>query len=162
MLILILNLAILLVVRSVANLDGKVGWEAPLPARSILANWESENDSIFVPKSVEESVKPSGKLVILGILSAEKNYDLRMAQRETWLGRVPYAEYRFLLDRETPELLQEQRLHKDIVFLNSTFTGPKKDWYRKLSLNRWRDTVCSKFCTRFEVLVKSFTFGTGM
>ena len=72
------------------------------------------------------------KLLVVGLLSADFNYGLRMAQRETWLKGVPYAEHRFLLDNATPELLEEQKLHNDIVFLNATFTGARKGLGEKL------------------------------
>ena len=81
--------------------------------------------------------KKERKLLVVGLLSADFNYGLRMAQRKTWLTRVPFVEFRFLLDNPTAELLEEQNLHHDIVFLNATFTGAKSglgeklfNWYR--------------------------------
>ena len=54
-----------------------------------------------------------------------------MTLRNTWLKGGRFI-YRFLLDNESPQLLQEQKLHDDIVFLNATFHGAAKGFGEKM------------------------------
>ena len=54
-----------------------------------------------------------------------------MTLRNTWLKSGRFN-YRFLLDKETPALQEEQKLHHDIVFLQSTFHGRAKGFGEKL------------------------------
>ncbi|KAK3581373.1 hypothetical protein CHS0354_016219 [Potamilus streckersoni] len=65
---------------------------------------------------------------IIGILSANGNRALRNAQRQTWISTLkqdlPLAvEYKFVLDRPTQEALDEHDRERDIVFLNSSYSG---------------------------------------
>ena len=59
---------------------------------------------------------------MLGILTVESHFAFRQASRQTFLSTNKFG-YRFLLDRETPELLLEQETFGDLVFLNSSYTG---------------------------------------
>ena len=89
------------------------------------------------PTAAERTVldEPEGErpLIVMGMLSSDGNYGLRMSQRRTWLSHPRFL-HRFLLDRETPELLEEQKLHRDLVFLNATFSGAMKGFGEKLLL----------------------------
>ena len=61
----------------------------------------------------------NGKLLMVGILSIERNFDHRVAQRKTFLSEKKFA-HRFLFDRETTGLLAE---NATVVFLNSSYSG---------------------------------------
>ena len=54
-----------------------------------------------------------------------------MTLRNTWLKGGRFI-YRFLLDNESPQLLEEQKLHDDIIFLNATFRGAARGFGEKM------------------------------
>ena len=72
-------------------------------------------------------------MLIIGIVSADHKEYQRNAQRETWLSSGLFP-YRFLLDRETPELKLENEKYGDIVFLNSTHSGYAVAYGEKLDI----------------------------
>ena len=80
----------------------------------------------------DEAIKHD-KLLIIGILSVEQNFEHRVAQRETFLSEKKFA-YRFLFDHETPGLLAENVTFGDVVFLNSSFSGRAVAFGEKLLL----------------------------
>ena len=73
------------------------------------------------------------KKIILGILSADHELDLRNAQRRTWLSEC-FFNYLFLLDKETEILKTEQQTFQDIFFLNATHSGPENHFGQKIFL----------------------------
>ena len=71
-------------------------------------------------------------LLMLGIQSVESehNFALRQAARDTFLSENKIG-YRFIFDKETPGLLEEQRLFGDLAFINSAYAGYAKAFGEK-------------------------------
>ena len=72
-------------------------------------------------------------LIVIGIISADHKINQRNAQRSTWLSKG-FFQYRFLLDRETPELRDENKRYGDIYFLNATHSGYATAYGEKIHL----------------------------
>lgn len=75
---------------------------------------------------------------ILGVLSHTQNRDLRDAIRKTWASISPFK-VNFLLDMETPQLIEENVINNDIIFINSSFSGRAVKFGDKLI--RWYQYV---------------------
>ena len=68
------------------------------------------------------------KVMVIGILSADENVCRREAQRRMFISKAKAYQpldikVFFLLDGSTDELEEENKVNRDIVFLNSTFHG---------------------------------------
>lgn len=74
-------------------------------------------------------INPS--LPVLGILSHEKNYDLRQAIRQTW-AKTDSCNIFFLVDLPTHNLSNEKNQFEDIVFLHSKYHGRANRFGEKL------------------------------
>ena len=67
--------------------------------------------------------------IVIGILTHESHYFQRDVLRKTYLTNLleihdsKTVDYKFLLDRESPNLIEENKVNKDIFFLNATWTG---------------------------------------
>lgn len=67
--------------------------------------------------------------IVFGILSIEKNRELRDASRNTWISTAQHADipfkltYKFLMDLPTKTTIEENIIHNDIVYLNVTHHG---------------------------------------
>ena len=90
--------------------------------------------------------------IVVGILSADFNLKLRNAARETWLSYGLFR-YKFLLDNETPELLEEQEKYGDILFIESKYSGKAYRFGEKLY--RWLKYAVEHFSDA-ELIVKDF------
>ena len=77
-------------------------------------------------------------LIVMGILTSGVKRDLRDAQRNTWLNTAMQSDnpfrvkYMFLIDRPTNETIEENKIYKDILYLNATFSGRAKGFGEKL------------------------------
>ena len=88
-----------------------------------------------LPELPPPSAKHENVSIVLGILSAEANADLRGALRETWIPLLPNSvRVHFLLDKNTPSNSAENRTYGDIVVLDAKFSGPKNHLGEKLYL----------------------------
>ena len=84
-------------------------------------------------------VKDTRQTVVIGILSHAKRLCRREAQRKLFIPKA--RSYKmlvikvfFLIDYATPELEEEQRIHQDIVFLNTTITGYSVHYAMKIHM----------------------------
>ena len=88
------------------------------------------------------------ELLIIGILSRSDKNCLRDAHRQTLIAqskshkKLDIRIY-FVLDEETPELLAEQNIHRDIVFLNTSIHGWNRYFGTKLFM--WMKYVVDNF-----------------
>jgi len=80
-------------------------------------------------KFTEEMVQE--RLIVLGILASYKNFDRRLAQRETWLLSSKFK-HKYMIDEWTPEWEAENEIYGDIVSINATFHGYATGFAEKL------------------------------
>ena len=73
---------------------------------------------------------------VLGILTRADNMDRRITVRKTWLSEIHRKDIvvRFLLDKRTPALWEEHQRHKDLMFLDSKYSGRAVRFGEKLAL----------------------------
>ena len=88
------------------------------------------------------------EILVIGILSRTGNTCKRNAQRDTFVNKARTYEKLdvrifFILDEETPELSEEQDVHGDIVFLNTSIHGYSRQFGRKLYV--WLQHVMNHF-----------------
>ena len=94
--------------------------------QTMLDEAKNENNDLL-----DKSVYPS---LVLGILTIESNFELRQAQRNTWLKNNNKLIHKFLLDKPTDKLIKENSQFHDIFFLNSSFTGNAHGFGEKLDI----------------------------
>ena len=87
-------------------------------------------------------------MLVIGILSRPDNNCIRDAHRKTFISKAKAykkldVRVFFVLDEETPDLSEEQRIHQDIVFLNSTVRGYNR-WFG-VKLYVWLKYVMTHF-----------------
>ena len=87
-------------------------------------------------------------MLVIGILSHPNNTCIRDAQRKTFISKAKAykrldVRVFFVVDEATPDLSEEQRIHKDMVFLNSTVHGHNRGFGVKLYV--WLKYVMTKF-----------------
>ena len=80
---------------------------------------------------------------IVGVLTVPDALELRNKARTTWMAHEkknknnnddnPRIQVFFLLDTETPDMLQEQDTYGDLIFLNASYTGRAVRFGEKLS-----------------------------
>ena len=78
-------------------------------------------------------LKKYGPICDIANFSKDDHYCTRKVIRETWLKSSGFP-YRFLLDNETPQLLEEQKLYGDLFFMNATYSGYAQGFCEKLFL----------------------------
>ena len=74
----------------------------------------------------------SPQTIAIGILTIEKNFDFRQAQRNSWLRDNPTIAYKFLLDKPTKKLELENSRFQDLFYLNATFSGKARGFGEKM------------------------------
>ena len=101
-----------------------------------------------------EMVKPSEnseKILMIGILTVEKNCYRRQVLRSTILNNTLFS-YKFLFDRATPKIIEEQKIYNDIVILNTKFTGRANRFGEKLY--KWYKYAADHFF-EYKLIAKS-------
>ena len=68
---------------------------------------------------------------VVKIFSSYKNFDRRLAQRETWLLSSKFT-HKYMIDEWTPEWEAENEIYGDIVSINATFHGYAVGFAEKL------------------------------
>ncbi|CAG5102763.1 Oidioi.mRNA.OKI2018_I69.chr1.g455.t1.cds [Oikopleura dioica] len=93
-------------------------------------------------KSDFEIIEKKERRVVIGILADLKNFDRRLAQRETWLLSSKF-EHKYLIDEWNEKWIAENKTYGDIISIDASFHGYAKGFSEKLY--RWYEFVSKNY-----------------
>ena len=120
--------------------------------KNIPKNYCPELSSDFhrISLSDRENNNNNEKLLMIGILTIESACYRRQILRSTVLNTNKFS-YRFLVDRPTPEILNENATYQDIISLDTQYTGRAYkfgekfyNWIKYANLHFWDYTFIAK------------------